>query len=497
MNVALNAQRIKHAYQGLAGPQPTRDLEVASPLDDTQAKPSQSDLPPSISRAIQRVMSMRCTPFDTLANASVRQSLCEIIRCASWKDPAKDIFICNATLAMRMDSSLATVKRRIQELQSKGWITRRQDISRRRIFLGGATTLTRMAIIALGLCEPLPSLASSRRAATSESAQEDTSPCINNISATSPEKHASSLSSPLMTLATDAISQAAMGGSVVMRQEIQALEGEGHANPFFFRGSHLSLTEGIPVIQSFSKRQQQHDTTILAVKTQNDTAGLFEFKVKKAAAKGVAHTAGEAHAAQSVGRYKAPIIQGLLPDASLFPIEPKTYARASDGQIITLPLSFEPLLTRMKPELICRLMKDARISGHRLEDITSTCMDAVLKSRSPVAYLRKLIASPKDWAYISRISKTQATLASEQSKVTDGAQALRLRYEQFLKTYCGKQFVSKDPSKCHRIYKIDSAGVTMTEVGRVDSRGRLMSFAIPQDEKFMNAIEDGKMKFLQ
>ena len=104
------------------------------------------DLPPTITRAIHRIITWREGIFSSLFTQGQRLVLVEIVRCASWSRPYEDIHVGNPTLAMRLDVSVATIKRSIKFLEEMGWITREQLRSGKNMFMGCATKLSKEAI---------------------------------------------------------------------------------------------------------------------------------------------------------------------------------------------------------------------------------------------------------------------------------------------------------------------------------------------------------------
>lgn len=373
------------------------------------------DLPVNISRAITRIGTQRTGPFEPLwANNTtcrrLRDLLTELVRCTNWRHPQTEIRIGNTVLANRLKVSIATVKRGLQELTDAGWISREQLRSTRNKFIGSDTLLSPFAIASLGLCEPLPALAS--------------------------------------------------------------------REPPFFRGSEVSPTIRIQCIQSSSKRQR----------TQQAGAGPSEIE-PEAIPPVPAGTASNTVCQEEVAS-QLPSTKAEQPETGLAikaDPEPKIYCTAKRGNIITLPRSLAPLLLVLAPHQICHLMAQAGRAGHRLEDITILCEKSILAAKSPMAYIRKLIACDKDWAWVRQSRDETAVVQQNDDQAALAATAQKQAQSAFLRAHAGTTLASKDDS---RMFAIDSLSCTKQWL----ENGVVRSGSYVVTQEFMDAVADGRLR---
>lgn len=66
---------------------------------------------------------------------------------------------------------------------------------------------------------------------------------------------------------------------------------------------------------------------------------------------------------------------------------------------------------------ICKLMKEARQRGHRLDDIVQAAAEGIRKARNPFAYLRALIHQPRDWSVAMRRREEEVNQTKAESAV--------------------------------------------------------------------------------
>lgn len=263
----------------------------------------------------------------------------------------------------------------------------------------------------------------------------------------------------------------------------QAIESLGLTTPLpsstpFFRGSDVSHTIGDPVIQSSTKRQQSQQAASgpPEISSTSDSAATpqeslkIDSKAKQPSIKEDIQTPEESQNATAPSPERT--------------IEPKLFCRALNGNTIMLPKTLEPLLQRLAPHQICRLMGDARRAGHRLEDISITCEKPILASKSPMAYLRRLISCNKDWAWIRNAGQRQAATEAKASQEAKDMATRKALQQQFQQENADRYFVKNDRS-C--LYFIDSFSCTEWSM----ETGRSGNMAI--SEKFIAAVHDGRL----
>ena len=413
----------------------------------TTASDSEADLPPTITRAIHRIVTWRESLFETLTHHGLRHLLCEIVRCASWKKPESEIFVSNPTLCLRLGISSPTLKRGLKALVECGWIIREQMRSRQNKFIGTNTWLTKDAILSLGL----------------------------------------------------------------------------HLKPqsLFFRGSDVSHTIGYLGIQSSSKRQdlisavaeEQPNTEIAnSINTAiNVTTVLctpptppvihsasidappiaIESIAATATATATATVTEQATQLASTATLCSPVVQSASNVADAKPFantaEELLRCRAPNGQIISLPRVFEPLLQKLAAHQICRLMGDASRAGHRLEDIVLSCQKSILKAKHAMAYIRRLINHNRDWKWLRSEREGQALESLAEQRRTVEARQHRSAAQQFLSDYDNCYFANTDSS---RIYHIAGGYCSVS----YREQGVLRSGAVLVCEKLMAAINAKKLK---
>lgn len=370
--------------------------------------PVECDLPPTITRAIHRIITWREGIFSSLFTQGQRLVLVEIVRCASWSRPHEDIHVGNPTLAMRLDVSVATIKRSLKFLEEMGWITREQLRSGKNMFMGCATKLSKEAIEQLGLTSPLP-------------------------------HHSQKIDSP-----TDSV-----------------------AGPFFFRGSAMTPTIGILDIQSSSKRQQgQSPATGPSSSERKDEAKRTSVTKKE--------KSGERAEASSSTDSQEIIEMIRIP------------SHGNHGNLMSIPKTLAPLLQRLAAPQICKLMVDAKRAGHLLEDVVLSCIEPILSSRIPMAYIRQLIACDKDWAWVRRAGQEKIKADQEEKAVIREASEQKSKEKEFLKKNKGAHLVNHDSST---VYIIDDVSCTAwtVESGRIH-KGRVIVSA-----KFIEAVDCGRL----
>lgn len=367
------------------------------PLDIPSVQ--EADLPPHITRSIHRIITWREGMFASLSTNIAKIILVEILRCTSWKHPDREIRIGNTTLALRINRSIATVKRALKALEEGGWLSREQQRSATNKFMGSNTFLSRQAIECLGLEDPLIPV------------------------------------SP------------------------------------FFRGSGVSPTIGGSVIQSSTKRQQ----------SQQAASGPSEISATSNCATTPQETLKiDSEAKQPLIKEAQESVSSMAPAPNRM-IEPKLFCRALNGNTITLPKTLEPLLQRLAPHQICRLMGDARRAGHRLEDISIACEKPILAAKSPMAYLRRLIACNKDWAWIRDAGQRQAAADAQATKEAQDMATKKAAQKQFQHENAGRYFMKPDRS---RLYHVDNFSCTEWSM----ESGRSGNMAVT--EKFITAVQN-------
>lgn len=249
----------------------------------------------------------------------------------------------------------------------------------------------------------------------------------------------------------------------------------------FFRGADVSHTIGILGIQSSSKRQQ----------TQQAGAGPSEMvdpSGNLAAESQKPNTVyqGQKPSPESSAKPTAP--EAHKPEEAVKAvIEPKIYCTAKRGNIITLPRSLAPLLLVLAPHQICHLMAQAGRAGHRLEDITILCEKSILAAKSPMAYIRKLIACDKDWAWVRQSRDETAVVQQNDDQAALAATAQKQAQSAFLRAHAGTTLASKDDS---RMFAIDSLSCTKQWL----ENGVVRSGSYVVTQEFMDAVADGRLR---
>lgn len=248
--------------------------------------------------------------------------------------------------------------------------------------------------------------------------------------------------------------------------------------PPFFRGSEVSPTIGILGIQSSSKRQQ----------TQQAGAGPSQIEsntTPSAPASTASNTVCQEDAASQLPSTKAE--QPEIGVAIKADPEPKIYCTAKRGNIITLPRSLAPLLLVLAPHQICHLMTLSKRAGHRLEDISILCEKSILAAKSPMAYLRKLIACDKDWAWVRQSRDETAVVQQNDDQAALAATAQKQAQSAFLRAHAGTTLASKDDS---RMFAIDSLSCTKQWL----ENGVVRSGSYVVTQEFMDAVADGRLR---
>ncbi len=214
------------------------------------------------------------------------------------------------------------------------------------------------------------------------------------------------------------------------------------ASPIFFRGSEVSPTIGDHGIQSSSKRQPAQKTAPGPLKVA--TAQAPETPA----------------ATESV--------QAQIPTAGLSEKQPQEPSAPSDGGSVTrqtpkpgkhpdaylVPMALAPLLARLNRFQIYRLMGDARKKKTMLEFVTTLNEEHILAARYPIAYIRKLLASNKDWAFLHGRSTREAKEA-----LTAQLEVQELRHQKeaaqaFVNEHQGQYFQSTSSGKVYLLDRI-------------------------------------------
>lgn len=471
-------------------PKKTATVGLGTLVDTAKATCGEADLPPTISRAIQRIMARRDGLFAQLMSPGQRQLLAEIIRCASWKKPAEAIYVSNTTLCVRMQVSVATVKRGLKALECGGWITREQQRSRQNKFIGSETILTSLAIDELGMRDPLPSLFFRG----SELSHTNGIPGIQSSTKRHSSQHAGhepfeETPGPQLPK-SKAVGQEPSG--VQHNEADQKINRTPSASDIEQQtGSNNSDEVEVLIEQRSIAINPSHDPDCWPALAPSSMRVLNASASTKCAGHGadadVAATVSARDndlAMQSANQSNAKS-QSFSSDKT-----PRKDIRQGGHQHtvhvdgINLPSVFLPLTKRLSAPQICRLMTDARRKNHRLEDITTLCEAAILSSRNPVAYVRKLIASNKDWAWIrnegdkSAAQKAQSTVASEREKAAKN---------KFIQSHLNENFLSSDGSKIYRV------GDVWCQSWWIEA-GQVRSGNLALTEKFIDAVGSGRLR---
>lgn len=110
----------------------------------------------------------------------------------------------------------------------------------------------------------------------------------------------------------------------------------------------------------------------------------------------------------------------------------KSSSKSKPAGFFSIPASLQHLAKRLSPAAICKLMALARRAGLRLQDVCAVAADGLAAAREPFAYLRKLIFSGRDFAYIAqqRQEERQQQQREEQRRQACEQQRSRLlQYE--------------------------------------------------------------------
>lgn len=89
---------------------------------------------------------------------------------------------------------------------------------------------------------------------------------------------------------------------------------------------------------------------------------------------------------------------------------------APDGTRI--PADLTPLLNGMTGRQLCSVMRLARPMGVRLQDIAARALPAILNADKPVAYLRFLVCSSRDWTTAPPVRRETVRPVSTKSRNT-------------------------------------------------------------------------------
>ena len=290
-----------------------------------------------------------------------RAVLVELLRCVDKTAPRSEFRVHIGTLSARLDTSRATIGRRLRELKDSGWLQREQEMidTRRRGFQVADSRLTTAAVAALGFTDP-------------------------------PE---SSVTEVCESLARHPI--------------------------------------GIPLNSPLESK--------LPADTSADKASL------------------EPH--------KAP--QQLSPSTRV-------------------PAHLRPMLQVFTANAICGLMKRAKASGVRLEDVWVMREKAIRAARKPWAYTSSLIVSETDWNWILQ-SRAERIRVEEREAIAKGkADALKAELAQFIEAFNNKAFTKADGTKDFLILG-EFVNVFWTEGGRKRSAAKRL------DEKFMRDVQEGEI----
>ena len=445
---------------------PTRASKTKSSATDPQssAEPTEADLPPTIARAIHRIITWRESLFGTLNHFGVKSLLCELVRCASWQKPEKEIFIGNQTLCLRLNISLPTLKRGLKSLVDAGWIEREQMRSSYNKFLGTNTWLTRDAILNLGLHLKPESLFSRGS---------DVSHTIGYLDIQSSSKRQGGL----IDKNTDANTNTAFNNSSTS---------DSHLIPSDPTNRTLATPASLPesFVSTAVKTPGNIHCSIEPTSEAIDQTPIAPLSITPAEAPTDGHMVALSctHKNKSLTAITTKIDENSTK-------EPQELIRciAPDGKTISLPVIFKSLLAKLAAHHICRLMGDASRAGHRLEDIFIACEQSILKSNRAMPYIRRLIQHKQDWHWVRTERLGYAQQVQADAKLIEQAQHKRSVFQQFLYDHDGRRFANADATRTYSIAG-GSCSVSWFESGLMRSAAVLIC------EKFIAAVSTGKLK---
>jgi DNA-binding MarR family transcriptional regulator len=123
-----------------------------------------------------------------------------------------------------------------------------------------------------------------------------------------------------------------------------------------------------------------------------------------------------------------------LPQAVAFSKELPTQKTVKE---IKLPESLTWLTKHMSPFGVCKLMKDAKTFGVRLEDVTTQCHEQISSAKNGFAYVRSLLNLNRDWTFMA----TQKAADSAERVAVEAQRADMLADLVLLQ---GKSFIGSD-----------------------------------------------------
>lgn len=156
-------------------------------------------------------------------------------------------------------------------------------------------------------------------------------------------------------------------------------------------------------------------------------------------------------------------------------------ASSQKRQQARLPLDVQPLLSLgFHENYIFKLMKLARIQHQkRLGDVVEACWDSLKKAKRPIPYLRTLLRSSTDFAWLASQRRTARlvadTLAREQTALEEAGREI-----------AGSAFVSRGGNVQ---YRISADGQILTSYDVREGRERVATAGWLQG--FVQAIRDG------